>query len=318
MPVYNDWATASAVCRGLDRELSSLAFHIRCRVLLVDDGSPEGIAGWSDFPAEALDSIQVLHLRTNVGHQRAICLGLCFLHEQVRTRWVVVMDSDGEDRPEDAVRLMQQAMDGCPGPIFAARRKRFEGLVFRAGYAAYRRLHRALTGHSVQVGNFSILPGSILPRLVSMPELWNHYAGAVCLSKVPITLEPMDRGKRLQGRSHMNLASLVAHGLAGIATFHEVVAARLLIANFIAGSILLLLLGGVIGIRLGTHWAVPGWATYSAGLLILLALQFLAISFNLVFTLISNRVRAPFVPIRDYVGLIDRIETRSLQAQSVR
>src|SRR5262249_27578290 len=167
-------------------------------------------------------------------------------------------------------------------------------------YFVYRQLHWLLTGHAVRVGNFSILPRPVLARLVAMPELWNHYAGAVYLSKVAVELTPIDRGQRIQGHSHMNLPSLVAHGLAGVATFQETVAARLLIVNFLGVIVVVVLLGIVIVIRLWTNWAVPGWATYTGGLLALLALQLVATSFNLVFVLISNRVRAPFIPIRDY------------------
>jgi glycosyltransferase involved in cell wall biosynthesis len=283
----------------------------------VDDGSPDGLTGWYHFSGRALGRIEVLRLRSNLGHQRAICVGLCHIQDHVRATWVVVMDSDGEDRPEDAVRLIQLARERRTGPIFAARRKRLEGLIFRTGYLAFRWLHRLLTGHSVQVGNFSILPSAVLPRLVVMPELWNHYAGAVSVSKVAIDLIPIDRGKRLQGRSHMNLASLVAHGIAGIATFQEIVASRLLMANFVGVAVLAVLLGIVVVLRLLTDWAVPGWATYSGGLLLLLALQLLGISFNLVFAVISNRVRALFVPIRDYRSFIGGLEALEREPETL-
>lgn len=317
MPVYRDWASAAAVCRALDEELAAMA-PISARVLLVDDASPEGLAGWADFPRQALSGISVLRLRTNLGHQRAICAGLCHIYEAMPAAWVLVMDCDGEDRPADAARLIRMALARPGGLIFAARHKRLEGFVFRAGYLAFRWLHRLLTGQSVRVGNFSILHYSVLSRLVAMPELWNHYAGAVFRSRIPFDFVPFDRGTRLHGRSHMNLASLVAHGIAGIATFQETVATRILIANSLGACLLTLLLGAVIAIRLWTKKAIPGWATYTAGLILLLALQLAGMSFTLVFLLISNRNKMTFVPIRDYSVFVKNVVPLRVEAGSLR
>ena len=316
MPVYRDWASAAAVCRALDEEFAALV-PINARILLVDDASPDGLAGWAAFPRQVLSGISVLRLRTNLGHQRAICAGLCHIYEAMPAAWVLVMDCDGEDRPADAVRLIRMALDRPGGLIFAARRKRLEGLVFRAGYVAFRWLHRLLTGQSVQVGNFSILHHSVLGRLVAMPELWNHYAGAVFRSRIAFDLVPFDRGIRLHGRSHMNLPSLVAHGLAGIATFQETVATRILIANSLGASLLVLLLGTVVAIRLWTNKAIPGWATYTAGLILLLALQLVGMSFNLVFLLISNRSQMTFVPMRDYAVFVEKVVPLHVEAGSL-
>jgi len=103
----------------------------------------------------------------------------------------------------------------------------------RIGYDLFRIAHRLLTGIPVRVGNFSIIPFIILKRLTCMPELWNHFAGAVYKSRAPFECLPMDRGRRLSGQSHMDLASLVAHGLGGIGTFHAMAATRILISTAI-------------------------------------------------------------------------------------
>jgi len=308
MPVYKDWESASLVCRSLDERLARLP-RVKARVLLVDDGSPEGVAGWSPFDCRSLLQVDVLRLRRNLGHQRAICAGLSYINEHLPSDGILVMDADGEDRPEDAVRLIETLMANPKSVLFAERRKRFEGMMFRVGYSLYRALHRLLTGIPVRVGNFSIIPSSELGRLTCMPELWNHYAGAVFKSKVPFKCIPMNRGRRLRGRSQMDVASLVAHGLAGIATFQETVATRILIANAICLTLLLILLVLVIGIRLWTNLAIPGWATYTVGVIAILLTQILAVSFSLVFFVISNRSRAVFVPARDCPVFIDGLDT---------
>ncbi|MEJ2010264.1 MAG: glycosyltransferase [Acidobacteriota bacterium] len=291
MPVYRDWESASLVCRSLDEQFARLP-RVKARVLLVDDGSPDGVAGWSPFECRSLLQVDILRLRRNLGHQRAICAGLSYINEHLPSDGVLVMDADGEDRPEDAVRLIETLMANPKGVLFAERRKRFEGMMFRVGYSLYRALHRVLTGIPVRVGNFSIIPSSELGRLTCMPVLWNHYAGAVFRSRATFKCIPMNRGRRLRGRSQMDIASLVAHGLAGIATFQETVATRILIANAICLMLLLMLLVAVIGVRFWTNLAIPGWATYTVGLIVILLAQILAVIFSLVFFVISNRSRA--------------------------
>jgi hypothetical protein len=316
MPVYRDWISASMVCRLLDKELQRLP-RVQVRALLVDDGSPDGLQGWQypDEPRSML-RVDVLRLRANIGHQRAICTGLCYIHDRVPCDWILVMDADGEDRAEDAVRLIERAIYESAPVIFAERRKRLEGFVFKTGYAFFRVLHRMLTGVAVRVGNFSILSPAVLRRLVVMPELWNHYAGSIFRSKIQFECVPIDRGSRLHGKSKMSLVSLMTHGLAGIATFYETVATRILIFSVVTLLALLAVLAVVFFVRMSTGLAIPGWATYTSGLIIILFTQLVAISFNLVFMLISSRTRTTFVPARDYEIYIDNLQTLRPQVVS--
>lgn len=309
MPVFQDWQVARLVCERLDQELARLP-DVESTVVLVDDGSPSGLHGWSPFTPATLRRLEALRLRRNVGHQRAIAMGLCHIHDNKTCDAVVVMDADGEDRPEDAVRLVEHLRSSPGRIVFAQRRRRMEGPVFRLGYLSYRLLHRCLTGVSVQVGNFSIVPFAGLSRLVSMAELWNHYAGAVFRSRLPHTRVPMDRGARLGGRSQMGgLVPLVMHGIGGIATFHDVVATRILLGSVGAMVILALALGSVLAVRFGTDRAVPGWATYTVGLLLVLSVQLGSTAFGLVLSLISNRLAATVVPARDYRVFVAGTET---------
>jgi len=302
MPVYKDWESASLLCRALDQQCADLP-GFAVQALLIDDGSPEGIAGWEPFAPQNLRSLNVLYLRRNLGHQRAIAVGLCHVHDHLPCDAVLIMDADGEDRAEDIVRLVRKSAEGSGRILFAERRKRMEGLTFRFGYNFYRFVHKALTGISVRVGNFSVVPFAALGRLTSMSELWNHYAGAVFKSQLGFDSIPIDRGTRYRGHSHMNLVALVSHGLSGIASFYDVVATRILLAN-VAGVVVMLV--GLIVVVL-TRLAIPGWASYVAGFLLILLLQLVGLSFSLVFTLVTNRVNYLFVPARDYGFFIDRV-----------
>jgi hypothetical protein len=300
MPVFEDFEAASLVCQALDSELSRME-GVEAEVLLLDDGSPSGLGGWKDFTPRVLASIDALRLRRNLGHQRAIAVGLCLLAERATHDAVVVMDADGEDRPADVPGLIAELRRTPDTMIFAERRKRLEGAVFQLGYLAYRLLHRMLTGIPVRVGNFSVIPASALPRLVCMSELWNHYAGTALRSRFPQRRIPLDRGSRVHGRSRMGgLIPLVAHGIAGIATFHDVVATRILVSSLGFVGLLGAAMAVVVGVRFGTALAIPGWATYSIGFLLVLGIQVSTFAFGLVLSLITSRQTATFIPCRDY------------------
>ena len=308
MPVYRDWDVARLLCEQIDQQLGQFD-HVKVGLVLVDDGSPVPLQGWTPFEPVHITRIDTLLLKRNLGHQRAIAMGLCMIKDEIPCDAVLVMDADGEDRAEDVIRLVNRFREQPDCIVFAGRQRRYEGLVFRTGYRAYRLLYRLLTGVVVREGNFSIMSYSALDRLVTMSELWNHYAGAVYKSKLPHLRLATDRGHRLGGKSHMNLVSLVAHGLAGISVFYDVVATRILMASVSCVLLLSAVIAIVFGVRFYTNLAIPGWATYTSGLLLVLMIQIASIAFSLVFSLITTRLNMTFVPVRDYRVFFERVET---------
>jgi len=176
--MYNDWASAEALFKAVELEFSRREWNFE--LVLVDDGSREGRP--PDFLNSLLSfkSVEVVALRRNIGHQRAIAIGLSHIFETKKTETVVVMDADGEDRPEDLVRLVE-AHSALPQKkiIFAERTRRSEGAMFRFLYQIYRTLHSSLTGYKIRFGNFSIIPRKLLGSLVVDPNLWLHFAATV-------------------------------------------------------------------------------------------------------------------------------------------
>jgi glycosyltransferase involved in cell wall biosynthesis len=297
MPLRDDWASAAKLIRLLDQAICS--YPCTVDILLVDDGSVEGCRS-ADFQwqFDVVRTIRILRLRRNLGHQRAIAIGLVHVEQAISCDAVLVMDADGEDTPDGALQLLR-AFSGTTA-IFAERSRRTESFVFRLFYQLYKLLHRMLTGISVRVGNFSILPSRYLGTLVVMSELWNHYAAAVFRSGLPFTTTPIPRGYRITGTSRMNFVSLIAHGMSAISVFGDVVGVRLLIAS-IAGSLTAALgILAVTAIRIFTDRAIPGWATYSIGALAIILIQFITMAISFTFTMLSNRINLSFVPLRDY------------------
>jgi hypothetical protein len=308
MPVYNDWGALLILLPRLERELN--VNGLRAEVLIVDDGSTAPVPpnlGSNSFTA--VESVDILSLRRNLGHQRAIAVGLCYIEANRPCHAVVVMDCDGEDDPRDVPRLVRECVaNEGQKIIFAARTRRTESLAFRFFYRFYRLIHFLLTGVKVRVGNFSVIPSPVLKRLVAVSDLWNHYAAAVHKARLPMVLVPTQRGTRLEGQSQMNLVALVVHGLSAMAVFGDRIGVRLLIVvslgMVLAGGALM----GVVGIRLLTTLAIPGWATYVSGILLLMLTQMLLIVLVFAFVILAARDTASFIPSRDYIYLTNGVQ----------
>jgi len=297
MPLRDDWDSATQLIRLLDQTISSHPYNVH--ILLVDDGSVQSFRSADfKFPFNAVQGIRVLRLRRNLGHQRAIAMGLVHVEKAIQCDAVLVMDADGEDTPDGALQLLR-AFSGATA-VFAERSRRTESFVFRLFYQLYRFMHRILTGISVRVGNFSILPSRYLGTLAVMSELWNHYAAAVFRSGLPFTTIPIPRGFRITGTSRMNFVSLTAHGMSAMSVFGDVVGVRLLSVSMAAS---LIAAGGILaitGIRIFTGQAIPDWAIYLLGTLVIILTQFIVVAASFTFTLLYNRNNLSFVPLRDY------------------
>ncbi len=309
LPVCNDWLAAKTLLGQLDATLANA--NLIGRVLLVDDGSIDGPT--LDFATQqwqAFEQVRILELRRNVGHQRAIVLGLAYLHQRDEFDAVVVMDADGEDLPDDVPRLVEQfEATGRRAIVFAERRRRTESLTFRVFYWLYRQLHLVLTGLRVRVGNFCIMPATAVASLVAVPETWNHVAAAVFKSRLPYETMPTSRGYRLAGRSSMNFVALVVHGLSALSVFGEIVGVRLMVASV---GLFLSVAGLGVGMAawsLGTRQPIPAWAAAAGGLVAVLLTQLVVVSFLAALSILSARNAQNFLPLRDWRYFVRKART---------
>ena len=302
--MFNDWEAAELLLSGLDVALTDYAAP--AEVLFIDDGSTLPMpANFARGHFTNLRSVEILQLRRNLGHQRAIAVGLVFVYGNVPCRAVVVMDADGEDRPSDIPALASKFHEhGERSIVFAARAKRLEKPLFRVLYHVYRLIHWVITGDQVRVGNFSIIPFSSVAKLVVVPEIWYHYAAAVIRSRLAFESIPTPRGKRLTGKSKMNFIALLLHGLSAFFVYGDIVGARLLV-----GIALALMLEVVL---LAT--SIVGLPAYLAATLGIILLQAIPIALILVFTVIGSRVNIGFLPIRDcpyFVSAVHQVFRRT-------
>lgn len=289
-PVFNDWVSASHLIEDMEREFPCDEFSLD--IVIVNDCSTSPISlQVGDFAAKGVvKSISVLNLRTNVGHQFAIATGLVYAAQNRTFDVALVMDADGEDRPSDARRLVEAWKLDRKSMIVAHRAKRSESAAFKLFYMLYRGAFRLLTGRAISFGNFSLVPASLLPSVISRPELVQHVAATLIRTRLPLTKIATERGHRYAGVSHMNMPTLVLHAVGAFSVFSDILFSRMLIA----ASALAVFCGTGITIvtllRLFTELAFPNWATTVIGFLTLLAAQAMVLIFCTGFLLLTSRM----------------------------
>ncbi len=296
-PIFNDRESYTILQQHISGIMESQQEY-KLHFLAVDDFSTEPI------PAELKkqSNTTILHLVRNLGHQRALAIGMSFIkNEMTDTDLVISMDGDGEDRPED-IPLLLGVYEKQPSPsiVFAQRKKRTEGILFRIFYFFYKSIFKGLTGHTISFGNFSLIPFPLLERLVYVSEIWNNYPSAVIKSRLPYRGVLTNRGRRYRGDSKMNFVSLVLHGLSAVSVYIEVVAVRLILFFIFLMFLSLIGIALVVFIRFFTQFAVPGWATnVTLGFMVIIA-QGITGTFLLTFMILSNRNAKNIIPDLDY------------------
>ncbi|MEI6576072.1 MAG: glycosyltransferase [Bacteroidota bacterium] len=309
MPVFEDWISTERLILRMKQEFPQPLWESLFFVL-VDDASNQVIPERFNIPAKAA----LLRLHRNLGHQRAIAIGLAYIvNNKTDVKAILVMDADGEDSPSGMISLIN-ASEGNPGKIvFAARRHRENAFVFKVGYFIYRALFAILTGTRISFGNFCYLPFPLAKRIIHVSEIWNHFPGGVIRSKLPFVAVPVDRAPRINGKSHMDTVSLILHGLGAISVHLETVTTRLLLFFL---SLLLLSGAGIVTVvwfKLFTTLAIPGWATSAFSGLALMFLQSLFTALLLVFIILNYRTQKQIIPAKDYMDYVAEVSEISIR-----
>jgi hypothetical protein len=295
MPVLNDWPSLEVLLARIDAQALPRA---SVDVFVVDDGSTEPAPATLAAAAGqgAVASVSVVELSCNVGHQRAIALGVAHVSREHPAHFVLVMDSDGEDDPAYLPQMLERIAGRANGIVVAERAERSEGGAFRAGYVLYRALFRVLVGRDIKFGNFALAGPAAARRLAHMPETWNHFAAALLRSRLRLDRVATRRGTRIAGRSSMNFPALVVHGLSALSVFSDHVLVRMLM---LAGTVGLVTMASAIGVavvRFATDLATPGWATMAIGLSVVVFLQTLLVTLLAAVQVLAARSQAVAQP----------------------
>lgn len=265
IPVFEDLEALKTLVRQLYEKVRK-----RFYLVIIDDGSIRHPPTAAEVFFPGIRG-KIIRLHTNLGHQRALAVGICHIAECYEGHPVLIMDSDGEDRPENIERMLDKLASDTCDLVVSRRGKRSESAFFKCLYCLYKILFRLLTGHVINFGNFMVFKPHAIKRLAHMPEIWLHIPASVIFSKLRIEDVISDRGTRYCGKSKMNITSLILHGIRGILVFSETVLVRIFlacttIAAFSLAFTLIPLFLKTIGM------ATPGWAS---SLILLFTLVFL-------------------------------------------
>ena len=226
IPNYNDWQSVFKLLENIDLVIAGLEEEVS--VIIVNDASTEQRPEIS-LNLNNLKSIQVINMKENRGHARCNAAGLKYINEREDVDYVIPMDGDGEDRPEEIRPLIEKAKEYPDTVITANRIKRSEGLLFKFCYLIHKYLTFVFTGQSIKFGNYTCLTKSAVDKMSKEAATWSSFSGS--LSKVVKDRRsvPSIRGLRYFGPSKMSFINLLKHSLSIVAVYKFTVLIRSII-----------------------------------------------------------------------------------------
>ena len=241
IPVYNDWKSVFKLLENINLVISTLSCEFS--VVIINDASTENRPEFLDN-LDNLKSIQVINMRENKGHARCNAAGLKHINNKEDFDYVIPMDGDGEDRPEELALLVEKIKDYPDKVITANRVKRSEGFIFKLCYLIHRYLTIVFVGQTINYGNYTCLPKSAVNAMINEPATWSSFSGSLAKIAKDRKFIPSERGTRYFGPSKMSFINLLKHSLSIIAVFKK----TLLIRSILFLIVYLILMIGKISI----------------------------------------------------------------------
>ena len=235
IPIYNDRESLKLLIENINQEIKDLNHEIS--IVVVNDASTQQIID-TYTNIENINSIEIINMKENRGHARCIASGLKYIFEKKEFDFVIPMDGDGEDRPDEIKNFIKLSEQSYVSSIVGERVKRSEGTFFKLCYQFHKFLTLVFTGQSIKFGNFTCLSKTTIKKLLDEKATWNSFSGSLKkIEKVLISISSI-RGKRYFGPSQMSFFNLLKHSLSIISVFRKTVLIRS--ALFIVFYILLI------------------------------------------------------------------------------
>ena len=218
IPVYNDWQSVSKLLDDINFNLSNLNHEIS--VIIINDASNHD-RNEEEKNFENISSIKILNMKINQGHARCIATGLKYIYEKENFDYVIPMDGDGEDRPEEIKEFINQAQASNEKSIVGERVKRSENLFFKTCYQLHKLITLTFTGRSIKYGNFTCLTKSTVEKMINDKSTWNSFSGSLRKVESELISISSTRGTRYFGPSKMSFYNLIKHSLSIISVFRK-------------------------------------------------------------------------------------------------
>ena len=247
IPVFNDWISVFKLIDNIDLQISEQSVDI----IIVNDASTENFET-SRKQFSKINSVKILNLKENGGHRKAIATGLKYCEQNLSYDFIIPMDGDGEDRPEELKNFFLVSEKQDANVITGIRIKRSEGLLFKSLYFIHKCITKLITGKDIRFGNFTCLSKQAVTTLLSDGSIWLSFSGAVTKHFSFHGTINSYRGSRYFGPSQMSLFKLILHSQRISAIFKEVVFVRIvalililgLLAYYVSAYFLILALSG--------------------------------------------------------------------------
>jgi len=218
IPLYNDWQSVFKLLDEIDELSISSEFQVS--VVIVNDASNHDRLDEKKV-LDNIETIKILNMKINQGHTRCIATGLKYIFEKEEFDYVIPMDGDGEDRPEEIKEFLNQIKDNYDRSIVGERIKRSENFLFKACYQLHKLITFTFTGKSIKFGNYTCLSKTSVEKLISEKATWNSFSGALTKVENNLISVPSIRGTRYFGPSKMSFYNLIKHSLSIISVFRK-------------------------------------------------------------------------------------------------
>ena len=223
IPIYNDRESLKLLIENINSEIKDLNHEVS--IFVINDASSQQII--DTYPnIENIKSFEIVNMKENRGHARCIASGLKYIFEKKVFDFVIPMDGDGEDRPEEIKSFIQLSEQSVKKSIIGERVKRSESLFFKLCYQFHKFLTLAFTGQLIKFGNFTCLSKSTVKKMLEEKATWNSFSGSLKKIEKELISIPSIRGKRYFGPSQMSFLNLLKHSLSIISVFRKTVLIR--------------------------------------------------------------------------------------------
>ncbi len=217
-PVYNDWQSVYKLIEEINNLSLNQEFEIS--VYIFNDYSNHDRPDF-EKKLENINSIKIFNMKKNQGHARCIATGLKYIFEKDNFDYVIPMDGDGEDRPEEIESFLNQIKKSQDKAIVGDRVKRSESKVFKICYQLHKFITLIFTSKSIKFGNFSCLPRLVVEKMINEKATWNSFSGSLKKIQNDLISIPSIRGHRYFGPSKMSFINLIKHSLSIISVFRK-------------------------------------------------------------------------------------------------
>ena len=218
IPIFNDWQSVSKLVEEINNLSIDPKFEVS--IIIVNDASKHDRQD-ENKSLENIHSIKILNMKINQGHARCIATGLKHIYEKEDFDYVIPMDGDGEDRPEEIKDFLSQIENSNNKPIIGNRIKRSENLLFKVCYQLHKLVTLIFTGKSIKFGNYSCLPKTTVEKMINEKATWNSFSGSLTKIEKDLYPVPSIRGARYFGPSKMSFFNLLKHSLSIISVFRK-------------------------------------------------------------------------------------------------